>query len=312
MPSPEYSLTVIIPIFNEERYLTSTLTSIENATRQCIDNLGFEPRVIASDNASTDSSYTILKYFKERNPKWEIRSRTLKVSGTEHFKSLITEVDTEYLSIIGAHDRISKSYFKDLLEVSIKYPNSPIYFGDEYLDSSGKAENALRILYSYNFSKKDIERFWQSILYLGRATCIQGLVRTRWIQNIHVSNTAGSDLVWLHGLLKYGPITYVEKANYIRTNPIRNLQMTTQSTASVESSKNEVGILILNSWCPYPKSSIFYRLARYLTSLKYSQHKAKDLVFRILRKGSLVLISRPVRKLVVRKAEFSIETLVNQ
>ena len=214
------TLHVFVPVHNEEPYLHNTLSSIESAAN-FYEMQGKSLKVTISNNASTDKSLDIIKNFSEKKPEWEIRDTRNVLSGDQHFNNLIQSCRTDYICIVGGHDLVSEGYFYELEKTLRINQSSSLAFCTEFIDLVGLGQNAHRVEFRYDFSSEEIIRFWQSILYLGNATCIQGVIETRKLQEIHAFESKVSDLVWLHGLLRFGKFLYTEEASYIRTNPIR-------------------------------------------------------------------------------------------
>lgn len=117
------SLSVIVPIYNNEAYLPSALDSIINQTLGDIE-------IICIDDGSTDSTPEILKKYSDKDSR--IRVITRKNSG--YGKSMnvgIDEARGEYIGIVESDDYVSKRMFATLLSVARK-KNADIVKSDYY------------------------------------------------------------------------------------------------------------------------------------------------------------------------------------
>jgi glycosyltransferase involved in cell wall biosynthesis len=304
----EISLSVIIPVYNEERYLEATLRSVRTSE---LDYLGRRTRlsVTISNNGSTDRSRDIIESFSKKYPHWNVINSSINISGDEHFNSLIRDCKTEFVCIIGGHDLVSRSYFYSLENTLRNNPKSPLCFSEEYLDQEGTGETAKKVDFSYNFSEDSNIRFWQSIFYLSNATCIQGVIRTKLLQAIDAHKAKVSDLVWLHGLLKWGSFSYTDDAVYIRMNPIRPNNYTNPKIRKLRSLKEPMSIGLLSNWKIDNLYSIL--LARIIINNKFSLNPYRITVFRIVRKISQIFLPAATQSRTISDHKFQIHDLLN-
>lgn len=292
------SLTVIIPVYNEEKYLGATLKSVSAAEKYFLKE-GRSLRVVVSNNGSTDKSAKIIQDFSWENQHWIIRVQETALSADNHFFGLLQECDTEFLSIVGGHDLISKSYFFELEKLLRNNPKSPLSFSREFVDEAGKGLEAREALFQYNFSVEPIARFWQSLFYLSNATCIQGVIRTELMKNISGHLAMVSDLVWLHGLLKSGPFLYSNLASYVRTNPQRYYKAPSSSesrlrlskSSKLQSNKSPMHVALVQAWKPSQLSNLNTFIAYWIIKKKFSLRTYEVFLFRLLRKISVIRIA---------------------
>ncbi len=308
VPSLEISLSVIIPVYNEEHYLEATLRSVRTSE---LDYLGRRTRlsVTISNNGSTDRSMDIIKSFSKKYPHWNIINLSINISGDDHFNSLIRDCKTEFVCIVGGHDLVSRSYFYSLENKLRNNPKSPLCFSEEYVDEEGTGKTAKKVDFRYDFSENSNIRFWQSIFYLSNATCIQGVIRTKLLQAIDAHKAKVSDLVWLHGLLKWGPFSYTDDAVYIRMNPIRPSNYTNPKIRKLRSLKEPMSIGLLSNW----KIGNFYSvlLAKIIINNKFSLNTYRMMIFGIVRKISQIFLPAATRSRIIGDCKFQIHDLLN-
>lgn len=283
------TIHVFVPVHNEGRYIGATLKSVEEATDDYL-KYGKIIKVTVSDNYSNDGSAEIISKFADRNPSWEIRKTSRLLSSDEHFNSLIQSCKTKFICIIGGHDLISVNYFHNLEQCISVNQDIVLAFSKEYVDESGEGKNATEVAFQYNFSNYSSERFWQSIFYLGNATCFQGLISARYLQCVNASESQVSDLVWLHGLLKFGRFSYCNESAYIRTNPIRLQGNLNPKIRKLSSNRTKMEIAMIAAWIPVEFWEIRKKLASFIIKLKFNNNPTAVMLFRLIRKISQLWI----------------------
>ncbi len=283
------TIHVFVPVHNERKYLEATLNSVEKATN-FYEKQGRKIKVSVSDNLSNDGSDQIIKNYRKRNLNWDFRKTQTLLSGNEHFNDLIQSCRTKYICIIGGHDLISENYFHELEFWMDRNKNAVLTFCKEYVDESGNGRDVREVEFNYDFDSDAQLRFWQSILYLGNATCIQGLIYTKHLQSVNAFESQVSDLVWLHGILKHGVFTYNDKASYIRTNPIRPSGFVNPKERKLNSDGKKMEVSLLETWTPEGLSPFKENLAAAIVRMKFSNRKYKVAQFRFLRKLSQAII----------------------
>jgi hypothetical protein len=286
------SLSVFIPVHNEENYLKATLNSVRDSE---IFYSAIEGRltVVVSINGCSDRSLEIAEKFLIDNPHWELRVIDTTIDGEQHFNSLIQSCSTEYMCIVGGHDLVSKRYFYELETLLKQSLESPLCFSREFVDFSGKGIDAFEANFRYVFSDKNETRFWQSIFYLGNATCVQGVIRTDLLKAIPALGTITPDLVWLHGLLEHGPFVYSDEASYIRTNPLRATDFVPNKIINLKSLKISMDKAALEAWLPSELSRLKISFAYFVLKVKFSNDKLHQLIFQVLRKISQLFLMPP-------------------
>lgn len=90
------SVSVIIPVFNAEKYLSQCLDSIVNQTLTNIE-------IICVDDGSTDTSFQILKEYEEKDSRVIVLSKSNAGAGTARNEGLKI-AKGKYLSFLDADD----------------------------------------------------------------------------------------------------------------------------------------------------------------------------------------------------------------
>ena len=101
-------VTVLMPVYNAERYLYDSISSI---LRQTSNNW----KLICVDDGSTDNSLQILRNYEKANNK--IKVLTQENAGPAVARARAIEiVDTEYVSILDADDAYTPDYVERMLK----------------------------------------------------------------------------------------------------------------------------------------------------------------------------------------------------
>ena len=125
-------ITVGIPVYNEGKYLASTIESVLN---QSLTN--FE--LIITDNCSTDNSYQIAMTYSEKDSRIKVYRHNENMGIPFNFRFSLLKATTKYFVWLGAHDLFTPDYLKNTAEylemnenVLMVYPNA------EWIDNENK------------------------------------------------------------------------------------------------------------------------------------------------------------------------------
>lgn len=130
-------ISVIVPIYNSEKYLKVCIESIMNQTYT-----NFE--VLLINDGSTDNSSNICKDFSNRYR--NIKTFNLTHQGVANARNFgISKSSGKYICFIDSDDMISPNFFKDLINMITTY-NSDIaetgfrYMNEKYKENKRKIE----------------------------------------------------------------------------------------------------------------------------------------------------------------------------
>lgn len=104
-----YDLTVIIPVYNSEKYLTKCLESLRN------QNTKYKYQIICVNDGSTDSSLNILNSYKNKIENFYIinqKNSGISVARNEGIKAS----SGQYLAFIDNDDWVTSNYIEKLLD----------------------------------------------------------------------------------------------------------------------------------------------------------------------------------------------------
>lgn len=104
-------ISIIIPIYNSEKYLKQCLDSVINQTLKEIE-------IICVDDGSTDSSLEILKEYAKKDDRIIILKQ--KNSGSAAARNYaLTKASGKYIGFIDSDDYIDNNYYEELLKSAI-------------------------------------------------------------------------------------------------------------------------------------------------------------------------------------------------
>ena len=147
MFSPKIS--VIIPIFNAEKYLEKCLNSIINQTFDDIE-------IICVNDGSTDKSLDILNRFSKKDKRFKIFSTKNNGQGSARNFGL-KKAAGEYVSFVDADDWISEDSFELLYEKAKSFDLDILFFQMiNYINSTGSLVETELYNYSVFLNNLDI------------------------------------------------------------------------------------------------------------------------------------------------------------
>lgn len=210
--------SIIIPLYNKEKYITHTVQSVLNQTFQ-----NFE--LIIVDDGSTDSSYKVASTFKDDR----IKLVTKKNGGVSSARNFGVELaKNEYIAFIDADDFWDKNYLKELSSLILACPEAKMFASSYAEIVEGKTIPSVTytllernyagyIDYISLFSKYFISPIHTSAVIL-HSSVFKSLIKFN--ENIK----SGEDLlVWLAIAFQY-KVAYLNKilSFYNRDLPIEN------------------------------------------------------------------------------------------
>ncbi len=107
------SISVIIPVYNVEKYLEKCLDSVCNQTLSNIE-------IICVEANSSDNSYAILERYQKRYPKIKIIKSKEKLTAGSARNLGIDAATGEYLGFVDGDDFIDLDYYEKLYKKAIK------------------------------------------------------------------------------------------------------------------------------------------------------------------------------------------------
>lgn len=211
-------ISIVIPIYNAEKYLEECLNSIKNQTYKNIE-------VIMVNDGSKDDSETICKRFSEDDTRF--RYFTKVNGGVSSARNLgLDNVKGEYITFIDADDWIAEKHL-ELLINSIKKTNSDIGVSS-YKEFNNKDTYYIRVYTKQeknllNFEKMNRDKFLSLFPKLMSANvcfnnAVSKLFRKDLVKNLRFDTSIkyGEDLDFYFRLyLNVDSISYVDELTYV-------------------------------------------------------------------------------------------------
>lgn len=122
LKSKKPKISIGMPVYNEEKYIASTLDSI---LRQNLSDC----EIIIADNASEDNTGQIVRSYVEEYPFMRYVRHDNNIGAVQNFNFLIKESKGEYLVFAGAHDLWSDNYIEKLSEALDRRPEAVLASG---------------------------------------------------------------------------------------------------------------------------------------------------------------------------------------
>lgn len=137
----DYDLTIGIPVFNEEKYMRNTITSIQNQSYKHFN-------IYLFDDQSTDTSYSIAKELAQEDERISLFRNAENMGNLYTFLQLLKISRTKFFGWVGAHDLLDEHYVSLLLnelkkDSSVSYVYGDLCFIDEENNYLGKDDEKL-------------------------------------------------------------------------------------------------------------------------------------------------------------------------
>lgn len=125
-------ISVIVPAYNVEKYISSCLNSLLNQTKKEIE-------IIAIDDGSTDNTLNILNEYKKNNPD-KIKVISQKNQGLSITRNNGIKLSTgKYISFVDGDDEVDINLFKNLWDKLENFSYDVVAFNVEVIYPNKKA-----------------------------------------------------------------------------------------------------------------------------------------------------------------------------
>lgn len=200
-------ISVIVPVYNSEQYLTTCIKSIINQTYSNIE-------ILLINDGSTDNSLDIMNKFAQESDKIKIYSK--KNSGVSDTRNVGIDNSTgEFLLFIDSDDFIDLDYVSKAVDYIEK--NNLEYLKCSYIEKRGSKENVIKYYSNTVFSQNEIIN---EISISDNFSSIGGVFVKKSIiddNNIRFSKEYkyGEDMLFnYNSIIKCNKIGYLTSCNY--------------------------------------------------------------------------------------------------
>ena len=125
-------ISLIIPVFNTEKYLDDCLSSALNQTLHDIE-------IICIDDKSTDDSLAILKRYAEQDKRLKIIEKDFSSGAGDSRNRGLEQAQGEYVFFFDADDKIKAEACEELYNEAKKYDADICIFGTEFYNTETKS-----------------------------------------------------------------------------------------------------------------------------------------------------------------------------
>ena len=139
MSQPKVS--IIVPVYNVEKYLERCITSLKNQTLEDIE-------IILVDDSSTDSSLEICNKMAREDSRIKVIHKVNEGAGKAR-NAALEIVTGEYIGFVDSDDFVDTDMFKTLYEKAIKYNSELVISGVLFVDGNMFSEDGECICKTY-------------------------------------------------------------------------------------------------------------------------------------------------------------------
>ncbi|MCJ7933644.1 MAG: glycosyltransferase [Chryseobacterium sp.] len=130
------TVSIIVPVYNVENYLTKCLDSLVNQSLQDIE-------IIVVNDGSTDHSGVIINEFAQRYP-GKIKAFTKENGGLSDARNFgIDRASGDYIGFVDSDDYIMKTMFEEMLLLAEKHQAEMVICNVRKVDQNGKITQKL-------------------------------------------------------------------------------------------------------------------------------------------------------------------------
>lgn len=191
-------VTVLIPAYNEERFIEEAISSAVNQVEY----------VIVSDNKSTDRTVEICRKLVDKYDNLQLLEQSKNLGAVKNHEILLEQVKTEYLIFMGAHDVLADNYVAELMNCYSKNPKAALVYAPAIkIDDNGDAfdEYLMNELVEGVASKDVFKRLYTLVKNLSNCSIFFGLFKTDlYRKNLFLEPIAGLDKVFLCNIARDG------------------------------------------------------------------------------------------------------------
>ena len=143
----DVKVSVIVPVYNVEKYLRECLESLVNQTLKEIE-------IICINDGSDDSSLEVLNEYASKDSRFKIISQQNQGQGIARNKG-IDIANGEYLQFVDPDDWVETNMLEKLYNFANKNNSNVVRFNySNYNDYSGKfKKNTILLLFIFYFNK---------------------------------------------------------------------------------------------------------------------------------------------------------------
>jgi len=241
-------VSVGVPVFNEERYIMETLSSIKAQTYHPIE-------VIISDNHSTDGTWNIIQPFINSDDRFRAVRQSENTDGY-NWIYVLEQAKGEYFIWIAGHDLWAPDMIESCVNEMMENPNIVLCAPQtKWIDMEGGAiESPLE---NINTSTASTPAGRALLMYkrMKRCNAIYGLFRRKFfLYALPFPKVVGNDFIILMRIASLGDVKTIQDTCWYRR---KNREVETRDE-TVKRQINVIGIHGLAARYPYIVSRLIF------------------------------------------------------
>ncbi len=218
MPSST-TISIAMPIYNEEKFLRHTLDSILSQTFK-------DFRLTISDNASTDSTGDICREYAKRDSRIQYFRNPKNIGSIRNMENTFKKCSGNFIFFTSGHDQWASNFLEECITYYQENPETVlVYAKGQWIEQNGEIGGTLGFcLDTIGQSRKN--RFCNVVRNI-EPYAIYGLYRKNVIDQIFpIRNSLGPDLLVLAELSLMGTFGCVQNTSFYmrRTYDIAHLK----------------------------------------------------------------------------------------
>ncbi|REC63356.1 glycosyltransferase family 2 protein [Chryseobacterium pennae] len=129
-------ISIIVPVYNVESYLTKCLNSLVNQSHQNIE-------ILVIDDGSKDNSGKIIKEYAEKYPN-KIRAFTKENGGLSDARNFgLDRVTGDYIGFVDSDDYVAETMFEEMILLAEKHQSEIVICNIQKVDENGQVTQKL-------------------------------------------------------------------------------------------------------------------------------------------------------------------------
>lgn len=129
-------VSVIVPVYNVERYLAKCLDSLVNQSLQNIE-------IVIVNDGSSDGSASIIKQYSEKYPD-KVKAFTKENGGLSDARNFgIDKATGDHFGFVDSDDHVSETMFEEMLGLAVKHDAEMVICNIQKVDEEGNVTQKL-------------------------------------------------------------------------------------------------------------------------------------------------------------------------
>lgn len=129
-------VSIIVPVYNVEKYLRKCLNSLVNQTLQEIE-------ILVINDGSTDGSAKIIEEFQKKFPS-KIKAFSKENSGLSEARNFgLDRADGEFIGFVDSDDEVAENMFEEMYDLAQKHSAEVVICNLQKVDENGKVTQKL-------------------------------------------------------------------------------------------------------------------------------------------------------------------------